>query len=181
MGRPVLVWLPKCVTSFPLPKLTKIVGNSSYDCKVTKPFVYTWLSNEADSSFMSAMLPTLITILEWILQIIVVKNWKLFHYLITINMVRVVVWWLSWPYPYWIVWYMEYYDLHFLSTKTLLLNTRLLVGLLKQLLKTHLFIGYNFSFIMVKSTELGTSDISPTNFVTFSTNQLGTLFGKKKL
>jgi len=74
---------------------------------------------------------------------------------------------------------MEYYDLHFLSTKTLLLNTRLLVGLLKPLLKTHLFIGYNFSFIMFKFTELGTSDIFPTNFVTFSTNQLGTLFGKQ--
>ncbi len=103
---------------------------------------------------------------------------KLFHYLITINMVGVVVWWLSWPYPYWIVWYMEYYDLNFLSTKTTL-NTRLLVGLLKQLLKTHLFIWYHFSFIMVKSTELGTSDIFPTNFVIFFTNQLGTLFEKK--
>jgi hypothetical protein len=31
---------------------------------------------------------------------------------------------------------------------------------------------------MVKSTELGTSDIFPTNFVTFSTNQLGALFEK---
>jgi hypothetical protein len=104
---------------------------------------------------------------------------KLFHYSITINMVGVVVWWLSWLYPYWIVWYMEYYDLHFLSTKTLLLNTCLLVGLLKQLLKTPLFIRYNFSFIMLKSIELGTSDIFPANFVTCSTNQLGNLFGKE--